>query len=264
MYSASMTSRCAKSAIAVGFMILCLYPLHVLSQATENEARPKQRRWDFAVHLGTTFQGPAKGSEKAMTDAGFDDPEIGCFLTCGPSDTDYPFSNKDRRIDKWMINVRYLFRPPLAAGLIVSAAKMGSTFGYNDITPDQADDPASDRLSLGYSMTTMAAVISVRVKALRLGIGPALYFVKTESTVFRFVSFIDITTTRVHNQKRKLGLIADFGLATPADSFLYGELRAQYRFTGKVKIPPLEQYDFPAIDTNYNHFYIGLGIGVRI
>lgn len=228
-------------------ILISAYPVSLLAQNTDDGSSPKLRRWTVSLYLAGTLGGPAKDMEKAMVAGGFNQTSPGFF---GPG-VSHPFSIHGEYT--YMIGISYIFKSPFAAGIIASRADLGETRGYRN---------PFLWLSPRYSVSTVAPIVSVQAKWFHFGIGPALHYAKsTQEKEGKEVSRKSI---------RKYGFIIDFGLTIPRKSRFFVELKAQYRAVGQAKIGPYEVSSLdnsailPATKVNYNHWFIGLGVGIRL
>ncbi len=234
-------------------ILISAYPVSLLAQNTDDGSSPKLRRWTVSLYLAGTMGGPAKDVEKAMVAGGFNQTSTGLFGGLGRS---HPFSRRGPQYYgeyTYMIGISYIFKSPFAAGIIASRADLGETRGYRD---------PFLWLSPRYSVSTVAPIVSVQAKWFHFGIGPALHYAKsTQENGGKEVSRKSI---------RKYGFIIDFGLTIPRKSRFFVELKAQYRAVGQVKIGPYEASSLdnsailPVTKVNYNHWFIGLGVGIRL
>lgn len=239
-------------------ILIAVYPGSMLALDANHDSNQKLRRWSVSVYLGSASSGPAKEWEKAMMAHGFNQTcVIDWFPFGGISQTTYPFSETGiaRYRLPWMLNVHYSLNPLLGVGLVYSNTKIGDTAGYKETT---------GRFDVEYSVNTFSPVVSVQAMGFQFGIGPAFYM--TNSIGKR------LSTGEIFGEKktRKIGLLIDFGLAIPSSkSRLFFEIKIQYRAIGKVEVGPYEIETtedlviFPASNINYNHWFLGAGLGIR-
>lgn len=236
-------------------ILISAYPVSLLAKNTDDGSSPKLRRWTVSLYLAGTMGGPAKDMEKAMVAGGFNQTSPRNLFGPGRA---HPFSRRGPQYYgeyTYMIEICYIFKSPFAAGIIASRADLGETFGYR--SPYLF-------LSPRYSVSTVAPIVSVQAKRFHFGIGPALHYAKsTQENGGKEVS---------HKSIRKYGFIIDFGLTILRKSRFFVDLKAQYRAVGQVKIGPYEvEASFsddsailPATKVNYNHWFIALGMGIRL
>ena len=110
---------------------------------------------------------------------------------------------------------------------------------------------------------TYASIVSIQAKVIRIGIGPALHFAHSHQE--------NGDNKIASKSTKKIGFLLDLSLFFPWESRFFGEIRAQYRSVGKVRIGPYESRSInlgysavlPPTKVNYNHWLIGLGFGIR-
>ncbi len=223
-----------------------------LAQEGEPAEPQRQYSWLLIAAPGTTSGGPASDIERAMRAAGF-----GAMSPGFDDPVEHPFSRTGNGIigPNWMLAAHRSVAPRLLVGLTVSDAPIGVTYGWRN--------PAL-ALDLQYSVATLAPTLSYELsKAVRLGAGPALY--RTEVRQERSGSGFLKTQSAT-----KVGALAELGVSLPADSRVCVALSLQYRLVGHVTIGPFEstvgQYSatFPATSVKYDHFFVGVGVGVRL
>ena len=74
-----------------------------------------------------------------------------------------------------------------------------------------------------------------------------------------------------HQSDRRLGCVTEFGLSLPPRSRVFGELLVQYRHAGEIDAGPYtatgrfsgQTLTLPATSVRMNHWFVGLGAGVR-
>ena len=93
------------------------------------------------------------------------------------------------------------------------------------------------------------------------GIGPSVYFIKC------WQDGTSKTGTEVENKDTKFGFLADIAVRIPKKSLIFVEINIQYRYVGKAIVGPFDEqwppYTIPETEVNYNHFFIGVGMGFR-
>jgi hypothetical protein len=235
-------------ALTLGILLIS-YPATVLPRDIDKASNPKLRRFSLSVYRADSVIGPAKDIEKVMETFGFNESSFGLF---GEGVISYPYSRTTGF--PWMIGLHYLFKSPFGVGVIVSNSAIGRTSGLKDPWL---------YVSLKYSVMTYASVVSIQAKAIRIGIGPALHLAHTHQ---------ENGDNKIESRSaKKFGFLLDLSLFFPWKSRFFGEIRAQYRSVGKVKIGPYETSSIslgysavlPATEVNYNHWLIGLGLGIR-
>ncbi len=223
-----------------------------LAQEGEPAEPQHEYRWQLIAAPGTTSGGPASDIERAMraagfgaTSPGFDDPVEHPFSRTGSGEIG----------TVWMLAVHRAIGPRLLAGVTVSDAPIGLTFGWRN--------PALS-LDLQYSVATVAPMLSYELsKAVRLGAGPAVYRteVRQERSGGGFLKTQSAT---------KVGGLVELGVSLPADSRVCVALSVQYRLVGRMTIGPFESTlgqssaTFPATSVSYDHVFFGVGVGVRL
>ena len=239
--------------IIISFLIIG-YPASLIAQNTDNSPRQTPRRFSFSVCLATTSSGPARDLEKAMKDAGFNDTTYGSFFSPGP--IYHPFSRTGigETGNPWMIYVHYLFKQPFGVGLVISEADIGETFGYQD--------SSFSFLFIKYAVRTYASVVTIQARGFRFGIGPALHYAN---------SCQEYHGENIEKKSiNRIGFLIDFGLSVPEKSRFFVEIKAQYRAVGRVEIGPYEarfldnSAILPTSKVNYDYWFIGLGLGIRL
>ena len=87
-------------------------------------------------------------------------------------------------------------------------------------------------------------------RIITIGGGPALYYLGFSSTF------------------NKIGFIIKSNLKYPKTSRLFAQIDFQYRYVGKIDKITYYDYSHHSLFTSYNinssHFYVGIGIGLRI
>lgn len=237
-------------------IVVTVYPISMLALDDNHNSSQTKRRWSVSVYLGSSSSGPAEEWEKAMKAHGFNQTcVIDWFPWGGISKTTYPSSHTKVACYRlpWMLKAHYSLKPPFGVGLVYSNTEIGDTSGYTKTT---------SRFDIEYSVNTFSPVVSVQVIGFQFGIGPALYMVNSIGK--RHGEILGEKRTR------KIGLFTDFGFAVPTDkSRLFFEIKIQYRAVGQIKVGSYEIRTtedlviFPASNINYNHWFIGGGIGIR-
>lgn len=223
--------------------------LFIFAKETSHDSKSGLKRWSISLSLATTSSGPAEDIEKAMVASGFNETTYNFFRQ---GNIQHPFS---RTGFDWfnryslMISAHYLLGPHFSVGVIVSESDIGRTHGACE----------GCLLFIHYGVTTCAPVISGQAYGFRISIGPALYVVKSAQD------------QGINQQANKIGFLLDFGLTFPEKSRFFVELKGQYRLVGETIIGPYEEKSlwddvsstFPAAKVNYNHWFLGGGIGFR-
>jgi hypothetical protein len=231
--------------LAIVFLALSLLPVNIQANKT-SYSNPVKRRLIVSFYLAGISGGPMKAMERAMIHAGFDESN--------PLDSKYPLSIGPSSPS--MISVGYLFKPSFGAGIILSRSHLGGVQGHRSPWMYVRTE---------YSVTTIAPIFFVKAAGLKLGIGPA----------FHSVSSV-INESVLQKRQNRFGFVADLGFVFPDESLFFMEIKAQYRFVGKVEIGPYEEksvlsedypdnisHTLPAVQVNYSHWFIGAGIGFR-
>ena len=150
-----------------------------------------------------------------------------------------------------MLGLDYRIKVPFSLAVFFSNSNIGTTYGYRE---------NRSFLSIDYSVSMVASTFSVQSEGMRLGAGPAIF------------------TTNVWNddgsggpvkKDNKIGFLIDFGLAIPANYHFFAELKVQYRKVGRVGIGPFMDTGriltatLPATKVSYDHWFMGLGLGIR-
>lgn len=247
------------------FLAFSLFSLSVNLFAKEKRgaeagSNQKLRRWTVSAYLGTASSGPAEDLEKAMIAHGFNQTaEVNWFPWGGISKTPYPSSHTKTAMYRlpWMLKMHYLLKPPFGVGLVYCNTDIGDTAGYTK---------ATGRMDIKYSVITFSPIVSVQAIGFQFGIGPALHIAN---------SFGEALTRGFmepgEKNHKKIGFLIDFGFAVPPEkSPFFLEIKIQYRVVGLAKVGPYEVRTtedfkiFPTTKVNYNHWFIGLGLGIRL
>lgn len=222
-----------------------LFPPCVLSQ-TQNSNAKNRRPWLMSIYAGKTSNHVAQRFENAMIDQGFD-VTIPNVLFGGTVEHPWTYSYNLA----WMAGIHYAFKPRFTVGLVIGNSKFGETFGARD---------EFLIMFIEYSTITVSPLFSMNAADLiRFGIGPSLFLAKAKKT-----SLPESSETHL-----KLGIVFDVGLTIPRRSRVFGELKFQYRKTGKIKVGPLQEDFFDnsatfSSEISYDHWLVGLGLGVRL
>lgn len=235
-------------------ILITVYPVSMRALDGNHDSSQIQRRWSVSVYLGSALSGPAKDLEKAMIEYGFNQTfEVDWFPWGDISRTYYPRSNTETW--PWLLKIHYLLKPPFKVGLVYSNTEIGDTAGYNENT---------GRFDVEYSVNTISPVFSVQAIGFQFGVGPALYLANSIGKQVTGGEYLERKNTR------KIGLLIDFGFAFPTEKTrFFVEFKAQFRAVGQVKVGPYkieadnDLFIFPETKVNYNHWFIGGGIGVR-
>jgi len=224
----------------------------------DDGSNQKLRRWAVSAYLGTTSSGPAKDLENAMKATGFDQIFEWYWGTQGPFYSDpYPDSHTGIRMYRlpWMLKIHYSLKPLFGVGLVFSNTEIGETHGFNE---------ATGRLNIKYSVNTFSPIVSVQALGIQFGVGPALYIANS------FGEVISGGMDPEEKNYRKIGFLIDSGFAfPPKKTRFFLEIKIQYRAVGQVKVGPYEIRTnedfkiFPTTEVNYNHWFIGAGMGIR-
>lgn len=239
-------------------ILITVYPVSILAIDADDDSNQKLRRWAVSAYLGSASSGPAEDLEKAMIAHGFNQTfEVDWFPFGGISQTTYPRSHTRTAMYRlpWMLRIHYLLKPPFGVGLVYSNTEIGNTAGYNEKT---------GRFDVEYSVNTFSPVVSVQVIGFQFGVGPALYMANSIG------KRLSLGESLGEKKTRKIGLLIDFGLAIPPDKTrFFFEIKIQYRAVGQVKVGPYEIITtedftiFPTTKVNYNHWFLGAGMGIR-
>jgi hypothetical protein len=118
-------------------------------------------------------------------------------------------------------------------------------------------------VNLRYTVSTVAPLFIVRpVRGVHVGVGPAFFATTLETESGTFGPTQSQTT-------RTGGLLWEVAATVPPRSRLFGEILAQYRQVGHVDAGPfmatngLFTSTLPATRVDMNHWFLGVGIGVR-
>lgn len=215
-------------------------------------ARRQVRRWAITVDIGDTSSGPAREIEEAMRAAHLDDTSPGFGSSVG-----HPFSNTSFAAIGFpvLVEARYLVRQPWSVGVLFSDTPIGSTSGYHD--PFQY-------VSVDYSVTSVAAMLSAGPRFFQVGLGPALHVARARH------GDSSGQPPPPWSNHSKLGFIGQARVAVPAGSRAFLDLTLQYRFVGRVVVGPYASSGgaglpvmFPPTGVQYNHWFVGLGSGLR-
>jgi len=246
-----MSHRTACLAIlSIGIIAFGLAAYPALGQESTNSSTKPERRWVLTLSLGTTSSGPATDIESAMVASGFNKTSTVLGTTA------HPFSRTGAGVtgEPWMISVQNKIKPPLLLGVIVSDAPIGETLGMHD---------PYLFLFIDYSVFTVSPTVSYQVAdVLHLGIGPAIYTVKSHRN--------DAPGEADSQSATKFGVLLDVGLSIPAHSRFFAIASLQYRYVGNTTIGPYEVSGYqssatmPATSVSYNHFFLSVGMGIRL
>ena len=231
-------------------MILICVPLYANSQETTNSIKSELKLWSFSLNIVGRSEGPGKDIENAMIDAGFGEYSPASWFGDGNS---HPFSRIDKSSIIWSIK-RYI-KPFYSIGINFGNTYLGKTFGYHN---------QARFLFIDYSSFTISPFISINLyDILRIGTGPALYFTRSWKTNgASSEESEDYVITKV-------GYMIDTGIRIPWRSAFFVEFITQYRKVGQVEIGPFTAginnniAEFPKTKVNYDHWIVGLGIGIR-
>jgi hypothetical protein len=200
----------------------------------------------ITYQIGTTSGGAAHDLEDAMRAQGFGDTSP-AFIG-GP--VQHPFSNTGLGAigTPQSLGFQYRIRQPWSVGVVVSSAPIGETLGYHD--PFQFI--AIDHAVRSYGVTASAAF-----RILRVGIGPAVHVARAR-------------TSGPWESHIKFGFIAEAGLRLPTRSRFFFDVGLQYRYAGSVTLSPItssgitgQTSTFSPSNVRFNHWFIGVGPGVR-
>lgn len=227
---------------ALAIILICLLitiRTNLMSSDIPNSDGKKIRRLEISFLLGGYIGGPCRDIEEAAIGAGF----------AGYSEIwrqSYPNSYMDEL--SYMLSLHYKINPLISYELILSRTNLGMTDGLH------ADGPF---LRIDNFAQTIASIAIVRWNSFRLGIGPAFYILGSQEKKDE------------RNSSYKFGLIIDLSWVSSQNSRIFIDIKTQYRIIGKSEIGPYEatRLDmlamFPAARVNYNHLFIGLGLGIR-
>jgi hypothetical protein len=228
-----------------------------------NLALPRpDRKWEASFVIGPTSSGPAGDFERAMRAARFDESRGTCILgLCFPG-SPHPSSHTgfgDPEWYPWHVNVQRRLSPWYGVGFVGGHAGIGYTVGQKRDT--------GDYLSVSYGVTTLAPVFVVGpARGFHAAAGPAFYSVTNRGS-----SSSSPQDARQSDSDRKIGLVTRLGLAVPARSRVFGEVLVEYRLLGEIEAGPFSTdgslsrvvSTLPATSVRMNHWFIGVGAGVR-
>jgi hypothetical protein len=233
--------------LVIVFFALSLIPVNLHADETANQA-PFKKRLSVSFYIAGIIGGPINDMKEAMINAGFDDR--------GLFDKKYPVSHGPSNAP-YMVSVAYLFKPSFGAGFIYSESDLGGISGCSS---------PLIYVRTKYSVTTIAPIFFVKAGILKFGLGPALHS-----------AYSVINESSQQNRKSKFGFVADIGFEYLVISSFFVEIKAQYRYVGKVEIGPYQatstftgiyqdniSHTLPATQVNYSHLFIGAGIGFRL
>jgi hypothetical protein len=225
--------------------------MYIFSQESSNLTSSELRNWSFSFYFAIAGgDGVTQGDiEDAMRAAEFDKRSPAFFWGSG---VNHPFSSG--RVS-WMVGIKYYLQYPFSIGIFLSNTHLGETYGYHD---------QAKFINIDNSAFIIAPIISINsYDIIRIGIGPALYFTKAWEP-------IGASSKADHFKHTKIGFILDIGLRIPKETLLFGEINIQYRKVGTAVIGPFvaEYFDkiavLPKTDVNYDHLFIGVGVGIRL
>ena len=202
-----------------------------------------RKRWSISVDYGFVSGGPANSIMSNMSREGFIDPTPGGYegyeLVPGKKT---PYSESD--FGFWAIAVHYLNKYPYGIGLSISNTDVGSVTGYR---------VSDGLLEIQNSVLTVASVVSYQKGWFRFSTGPALHYVEWK-------------TDGGNTTEQKIGLLSEIALIYTDKSLFFAQLKIQHRYVGNVNVGPVSvgEYEFPASDAPFNHFYWALGWGFRL
>ena len=220
-----------------------------LIAATDEHTGNTQRRLSLSYYLAHTSSGPASDIEIEMNSSGWDETSPGFF---GPG-VKHPFSNTGFGAlgFPWMLGLDYRIKAPFSLAVFFGNLNIGTTLGYHE---------NGSFLFINYSVSMVASTFSVQSEGMRLGVGPAIF----TTNVWRTDEPGELV-----KKDNKIGFLIDFGLAIPANYHLFAELKVQYRKVGRVEIGPFMDTGkiltatLPATKVSYDHWFMGLGLGIR-
>jgi hypothetical protein len=202
------------------------------------------RRWAISVGTGGAVGGgTSEALEAAMRQTGFDETSPAFF---GPA-TPHPRSGHD------LGGARFAVSTGLGrswdVGVAYDRTPIGHTHGFR--APLQF-------LFVDYETTSLAVIGSRTFGPARAGLGPAWFSARSTE---------DHSTERV--RRSTIGFVTEAGLRLPARTRVYLDLNLQYRYVGRSEVGAFS-YDllpgripFAAVSVPFNHWYLGIGSGVR-
>ena len=221
-----------------------------LTAITDGHTGKTQRRLSLSYYLAHTSSGPASDIERAMNFSGWDETSPSFF---GIGGTEHPFSNTGFGAIgfPWMLGLDYRIKAPFSLAVFFGNSNIGTTLGYHE---------NGSFLFINYSVSMVASTFSVQSEGMRLGVGPAIFTTNVWRT--------DEPGEPV-KKNNKIGFLIDFGLAIPTDHHFFAELKVQYRKVGRMEIGPFMDTGkiltatLPATKVSYDHWFMGLGLGIR-
>jgi hypothetical protein len=217
------------------------------------------RRWSLTLAFGQRVGGPSGVLEGAMRDGGFA-ASTECWLFC-TGEIEHPWTSGPGFTG--LLAVRYALNPRLSLEALYSPGGDQVTFGA-------ADELLN--LMVSHAVTTIGAVASTTLRlveregrsgALRVGIGPAVYSIKSGQG----------PPDRTGNDRNstRVGFLIDGGLELPDRSRVFLDVRAQWRLAGSAVFGPyeaglsnVERKTLPETDATCNHLFFSVGLGVRL
>jgi hypothetical protein len=215
---------------------------------TQTGIGPPSDRWFIAIEVGATSSGPAPDVEQAMRASGFGDTSHGFGGALA-----HPFSRMAGDRLPLALDLQYRVRGPWAVGFLLIDAPMRETFGYS-ATPVLP-------LSLHSRVRSVGAIAAWKSRAMRVGVGPAWHISRVRRSSLPF---------ELWNTHSQLGLVTQVSMSLPVESRFYVDFGLQYHFVGRTMVsqhtftsgigPNLV---FPATSVQFNHWFVGIGPGIR-
>jgi hypothetical protein len=218
-------------------------------------------KFSLSCYLAYTIGGPSTNIEAAMKNSGFDDRS-----------SDWIWEGKEHPETRlqglpWMIELQYRMNKLVAIGFQISNSVPEETVGY--ACPQGG---FGEYLFLNYSAKTIAPIVSYYLNEnFILGIGPSL------NTVICYED--EVGKKRNYVEKSNIGLVTQINYRFNIGSIFFGKVIFQYRFIGSNEIGPIIKEDkigiasptpsvkyitFPKTEINYNHLFLGFGIGISL
>jgi hypothetical protein len=225
------------------------------------------KNWCFSGYLGgNPGGGPLNDIENAMTVYGFDARSPGGFF--GPG-SDHPFSREEGT--SWIVRAARYVKRPFSLGVLYGRTPSGHAVGYHLLAEGLLISCEADVLALLVSVSDRSLLYSLlqeELFELSVGLGPALYFTRAEEYAG--------SGNGPTNEGTKIGLLADIGLKFPANRMFFVGVDLQYRLVGTMEVGPFTAIStppplgpggtavLPETEVSFDHFFIGLGIGLRL
>jgi hypothetical protein len=229
-------------------------PESSLTAATDPASAPAPprppTRAALSVGAGVASSGPAADLEDAMRAAQFADSMSGFGRSISHPSSSTGFGTIGT---PYWLDARYSVRAPWSVSFQYSRVPIGQTSGFR---------APMHFLHVDYEVWTVAGTVAWTRGPVSLGAGPAMFTGRSKELGPGASDWASRSTA---------GMLAEAVVHLPGRTRFFLDMRAQYRHAGRMTVGPYTPFawpagspaPFPASEVRFNHWFVGVGPGVR-